>query len=244
MKHIVIVPFLLLSHHRNIMALAVNLGHSHPDELTVTVLCNKTIVKSLLLFKPPPNVRVVGLVDKCPTAPGLGAAMQLYEWLGEEFPAAYGTIVARGTLVCAETQRQWDFKGVPAPGLVIADSFVKRFGPSVKAITPDVRTLTFFSTNAESFSRHFAPSALDGMGEFEGETLKALEKGGPEWEGLSFDDAAHKVRCTFTGKVITSADGVQFYDYEHHTQEQFSAPISFLIDANEYVVSLCSKTVR
>ena len=120
-KHIVLVPFFIVSHYRSAVGLAINLVQSN-EEVAVTVLINKIALAPVLQMVERvgltngERLRVIGVVGQDPP-PGPQGLFALYHGLAEELPVAYKTIASGCTLTCVGTGAVFDFgvEGLPRP---------------------------------------------------------------------------------------------------------------------------------
>lgn len=227
--HFVAFPWLLFSHARQLLALVATLVQENTS-LTFTVFSYKLGVPGLLAELQRAQleeavrarIRVVGIVKQETTTPGIQGMGEAWFAMKTAFPEAYRPISEGKTLTCTSTGSSFDYSALPAPSMVIYDMFIPGAGEAVKAITPSAKLVHFFITSAGSFIRHYGPTSLGGLGEWEQNTNKALEDGAAA-AGKTLEEVAISFERPFTGTPYENPEGIPMYDSEFWPQD-FPAP--------------------
>lgn len=164
------------------------------------------------------RLRVVGV---CMTDPGPGpeGIVIALDAMTKEAPPVYQDIFNGREVTCAATGTT--FSSVPTPHVVIVDAVVPYIARAVKDMTPEVELLVLWIASAGAFTAGCGPLKWGGNYNW----LKRTEEAVKLKPTNSFEDAALEVQCDFSGTLKTTADGLSYYDYELHPQDQPPNPL-------------------
>lgn len=174
----------------------------------------------------------VGRLDGPPRSqPGFDYADYFINKTGRAMSEAYRSLVETKRLTCTATNRTSDYRGM-MPSLAVVDPYTPGLSPLIKQLTPEVRVVNFWISNACSFIQRFGPAQYNGPYEWEKETRAALERGVPE-DDIQDPEPAR-------GRLYANPESIMIYDYELTPQGDAFPSIrpfkpSIMIEAVRYV---------